>query len=398
MKTYGIVAEFNPFHNGHRYLISQAREKGAEGIICVMSGNFVQRGEPAVCSKWRRAEMALKSGADLIIELPAVWSVASAEKFSFGAVSLLENTGAADNIIFGSENAEPSELSEIAEVLLSPEYSEKIKKLSSTGLSYPAAREKALSEILGEEKSAVIKTPNNILGVEYCKALMRLGSCVKPETVTRKGVSHDSEKSENEFASASSIRKMIGEDINLLSPFMPQEAFEIIKKAESEGRLLENFNGLNRPLLSSLRKASPEDLRKVPDVSEGLEYRILESVKGAKSFYETADLAKTKRYTHSRLRRIILSYYLELFSGFCAEPPYIRVLGFNKNGQKLLSQMREKAKIPVIMKYGDVKTLSEAGKKVFEAETKAVDLYNLLFEEIRPCGENMTHNPVIIKE
>lgn len=399
MKTYGIVAEFNPFHNGHEYLIEQGKKDGAEKTVCVMSGNFVQRGEPAVCSKWRRAEMALKCGADLVLELPVSWAVSSAERFAYGAVSLLNSMGCVDNLLFGCENADADSLFLAASLCLSEEYSGALKKFLSDGLSFPSAREKAVLSLSDKRTAEILKTPNNILAVEYCKAILRLNSSMEPFCVNRTGVGHDSENLSEAFASASAIRKMLSSDFEKSTDFMPEKAFELLKKANDEGRVLKNFNNLDLPLISMLRRADVNEISLVPDVSEGLEYKIKEAAKTGTSFGEIADLIKSKRYTHSRLRRILLLFYLGIYSeDLIKSPPYIRVLGFNSKGRELLAQMKKTASLPVIMRYNDIGKLSGQCKSVFDTESRAVDMYNTLFDDIRPCGENMTHNPVILTE
>lgn len=399
MKTYGVVAEFNPFHKGHEYLIKEGRKDGAESIVCVMSGNFVQRGEPAVCSKWRRAEMALKCGADLVVELPVSWAVASAERFAYGAVSVLNSMGCMDKLLFGCENADAESLFSAASLCLSQEYSEALKKYLSQGLSFPSAREKAVLSLSDERTAEILKTPNNILAVEYCKALLRLNSSAEPFTVNRKGAEHDSEDLSEAFASASAIRKMLGSDLETAANFMPEKAFELLEKAHEEGRLLKDFKNLDLPLIAMLRRAEIKELSSVPYVAEGLEYKIKQAAQRAASFGEIADLAKSKRYTHSRLRRILLLFYLGIYNEDLTDaPPYIRVLGFNSKGRELLAEMKKTASLPVIMRYNDIGKLSGQCKSVFDAESRSVDLYNTLFDNIRPCGENMIHNPVILSE
>lgn len=397
MKTCGIVAEFNPFHKGHEYLIEEGRKRGAQAVVCVMSGNFVQRGEPAVCSKWRRAEMALRCGADLVLELPVMWAAASAEKFAYGAVSLLDSSGCVDKLLFGCENADETSLFSAASLCLSEEYGEALRTFLSEGLSFPEAREKAVLSLSDEKTAGLLKTPNNILGTEYCKALLRLDSPMDVLCVNRKGAAHDSEGIRDGFSSASAIRKIIARDIMEASSLMPKEAFEILKKADEEGRVLKDSGKLDLSLTAMLRRADAKELLTVPDVSEGLEYRIKEAAGRGTSLGEIADLAKSKRYTHSRLRRILLMFYLgignELSQG---APPYIRVLGFGGRGRELLSQMKKTASLPVIMRYNDIGKLDERCKSIFDAESRAVDMYNVLFEDILPCGENMTHNPVIL--
>lgn len=399
MKTYGIVAEFNPFHNGHRYLIEQGRKEGAQKIVCVMSGNFVQRGEPAICSKWRRAEMALNCGADLIVELPVSWAVSSAERFAYGAVSLFNSMGCVDKLLFGCENTDSHSLLSAASLCLSREYDKALKEFLSQGLSFPAAREKAIVSLSDPKTAEILKTPNNILGAEYCKALLRLNSSVSPVCITRKGAEHDSEITAQEFSSATAIRKMVSADTEKISRFMPREAFNLLMKADSEGRVLKNFKNLDKALIPMLRRADLTELSSLPDVSEGLEYKIKQAAQNGASFGEIADLAKSKRYTHSRLRRILLLFYLGIYKEDLTEaPPYIRVLGFNNKGRELLSQMKKSASLPVIMRYNDIVKLSGQCKNVFHRESRSVDMYNTLFDSIRPCGENMTHNPIILTD
>lgn len=399
MKTYGIVAEFNPFHNGHEYLIEQGKRDGADKTVCVMSGNFVQRGEPAVCSKWRRAEMALRCGADLVLELPVSWAVSSAERFAYGAVSLLNSTGCVDKLLFGCENADADSLFSAASLCLSEEYKGALKKFLSDGLSFPSAREKALLSLSDAKTAEILKTPNNILAAEYCKSLLRLNSSMEPVCVNRTGVDHDSDDTAENFSSASAIRKMLSSDFKKSADFMPEKAFALLKKTHEEGRLLSDFKNLDLPLISMLRRADASEISLVPDVSEGLEYKIKEAAKTGTSFGEIADLAKSKRYTHSRLRRILLLFYLGIYDKDLIEAPqYIRVLGFNNKGRELLAQMKKTASLPVIMRYNDIGKLSGHCKGVFDTESHAVDMYNTLFDDIRPCGENMTHNPVILTE
>lgn len=398
MKTYGIVAEFNPFHKGHEYLIKEGRKDGAEGIVCVMSGNFVQRGEPAVCSKWRRAEMALSCGADLVLELPVMWAVASAERFASGAVSLLDGTGCVDKILFGCEESCADELFSAASLCLSDEYSEALKDCLSQGLSFPAAREKAILSVAGERNARVLKTPNNILGVEYCKAILNLGSNLGALCINRKGAAHDSAGTDDEISSASAIRNLLASDAGEAAKFMPEKAFEILMEARGEKRLLTDFSKLDLSLTAMLRRARAEELALLPDVSEGLQYKLKEAAGKGVSLGEIADLAKSKRYTHSRLRRVLLLFYLGIYrEDLVKTPPYIRVLGFSGRGREILANMKKTASLPVIMRYNDIGKLSDPCKKVFDAESRSVDMYNTLFERVRPCGENMTHNPVILK-
>lgn len=350
----GIICEFNPFHSGHRYLIDTVRNH-SDGVVCVMSGNLVQRGEFAVYDKFTRTQSALENGADLVIELPCVYSVMSANGFAKYAVQILEATGIVDEIAFGAECDNIEELKEIAEKVKSCE--EEIKNKMKQGLSYPCARK----EVVGNN---LLDTPNNILAIEYlsetklpCKAVKRIG----------KG--HDTDDREY---SASAIRKELNpEDICSL------------KNCEVA-------------VLSKLRTMSKDDFLKIEDVSEGLENRIVEAIRSSTSLEEIYDKIKTKRYTHSRIRRIIIRAYLDITNEYTKIVPYIRILGFNDKGKELLSEMKKKANLPIISRYGDIKDLSADAKRLFELECKCTDLYNLGYKNPLPCGTEQ-RSKVIIK-
>ncbi|MCH5321751.1 MAG: nucleotidyltransferase family protein, partial [Eubacterium sp.] len=331
----GIICEFNPFHSGHKYLIDTVR-KASDGVVCVMSGNLVQRGEFAVYDKFERAKHALENGADLIIELPCAYSVMSANGFAKYAVQILEKTGIVDEIAFGAECDDITELKRIAEKikLCDSEIKEKMKE----GLSYPSARK----EVIGSD---ILDTPNNILALEYisetslpCRAVKRIG----------KG--HDTDDKEY---SASAIRESLSLD-------------EICSMKNCEVAIL-----------SKLRTMSKDDFLKIDDVSEGLENRIVEAVRTSSSLEEIYDKIKTKRYTHSRIRRIILRAYMGITKEYTKNAPYIRILGFNKKGCEHLGQMKKTAKLPVINRYSDTTKLTDDGKKLFELECRCTDLYNL---------------------
>lgn len=340
----GIICEFNPLHDGHRYLINTVREK-SDGVVCVMSGNFVQRGEFAVYDKFKRAENALNNGADLIIELPCVYSLMSANGFAKYAVQILESTGVVDEIAFGAECDNVDSLKATADKIKS--CSSEIKNKMKEGLSYPSARKAVV-------KSEILDTPNNILAIEYinstslpCRAIKRIG----------KG--HDTDDSSY---SASAIRKNLSPD-------------EIctIKNCEIA-------------VLAKLRTMTAEDFSKIEDVSEGLENRIVNAVRSSVSLEEIYGKIKSKRYTHSRIRRIILRSYLGITKEYGTNAPYIRILGFNDRGKELLSKMKKNAKLPIISRYSNIEKLTETGKKLFELECRCTDLYNLGYRHPLPCG------------
>lgn len=354
--TTGIICEFNPFHSGHKYLLDTVRAY-SDGIICVMSGNFVQRGEFAVYDKFTRAESAIKNGADLVIELPCAYSLMSAGGFAKYGVELLEKTGAADCIAFGAECDDKEKLSNAAEKIRNS-YNE-IKAEMKSGLSYPAARKKVIND-------EILDCPNNILGIEYI-----INTTLDFRPVKRIGRGHDSDDAEY---SASAIREKLNND-------------DICTMKNCE-----------KAILSKLRTMSEKDFAEIEDVSEGLENRIVNAVRASSSLDEIYDRIKTKRYTHSRIRRIILKAYLGITKEYSQEVPYIRILGFNRKGREILSEMKKTAKLPVISRYSDIRELNEAGRKLYELECRCTDLYNLGYKQALPCGTEETSQIVIIDE
>ena len=333
MKTAGIIAEYNPFHNGHKYHIEETRKlTGAEGVIAVMSGHFVQRGEYAICDKWSRAKMAICGGADLVVELPAVYSCQSAEYFAKGAVSILESLKC-DYLSFGTEADNTDEIIKIAEFLKNPD--ENVKNILEEKLKNGASYPRALSDTL---ENNAINTPNNVLAIEYIKQIKNM----KPVGVKRQGSLHDGK------GSASDIRTKISNNENADS-LMPESSVEILKTSQMASR--DTFEKL---VFYKLRTISAEQLRKIPDVNEGLENRILQMCHKATNLDELCCLIKTKRYTMARIRRILTNALLGITKeDIIKAPEYIRVVAMNKKGMQILSDLRNNTDIPIITKVAD---------------------------------------------
>lgn len=398
MQVTAIVAEYNTFHNGHRYHIEETWKKTDNSfIMAIMSGNFVQRGEPAILEKRKRAEIAIKNGADLVVELPTPWATASAERFARGAVYIAHQAGIVDNLSFGCEDEDISVLEQIARILSDKVYSRDIKKYYDDNMcSYPEARAAVVSRILGKDCSEIMMKPNNILAIEYLKAIISFRSDIKPVGIKRSGAGHDSENTHGNITSAMNIRNLMrtGRDY---SSFVPANSLPVLEECMENGTFPALYSNLESAVIAHLRKMKPSDFIGVPDVAEGIEHRIIEAVKNSVSLSEIFDKVKTKRYTHARIRRIILSSFL----GIKAEdvvslPPYIRVLALNDNGRMMLKEMKNKYFVPVIMKYGDVKYLDNDAKRVFELESTATDLYNLSLPARRVCGTDMTDEIIYI--
>ncbi len=391
MSTSGVVAEYNPFHSGHKYQLDKTKEKTGLPVIAVMSGNFVQRGECALFDKSVRTRAALMNGADIVFELPLPWALSSAEKFASGAVYLLNSTGVCDFMSFGSESGSIKNIITASNALLNIDENI-IKKYLSDGYSYPTARQKALEETTDEEISSLISSPNDLLGVEYVKSIIKNKYPLTPITIKRSGAGHDSDEINENTASASAIRNIIGSSLDY-SPFVPENTLELYQKSEKS-----NLKKLEKCILSHLRRKSASDFLSYPDVSEGLEYRIYEAVRDSDSLESLYSAIKTKRYAHSRIRRIIMSAFLEIEKSYTfTPPPYLRVLGFTDEGRAILKQMKKTASIPVIMRYSDVNALDERAKKVYELECKSTDLFSLAFNPVLKCGNEMRREIIYSK-
>lgn len=395
MSVIGIVCEYNPFHNGHKYLIDSVK-KDSDAVVCVMSGNFTQRSEPALLPKRQRAKAALLNGADLVVELPVAYSVAGAAVFASGGVRLLESLGFVDTVAFGSECEDTEMLITAAEALESDDVQSKVYSELQLGITYAAARENAVRDAFGDDVADILKTPNNILAVEYISALRALHSNIKPQAVLRTGADHDSKCFEGSFASGSLLREKISEGDDI-SNFVPKSTLDILENSIRQGTAPAEYQKLDIAILAFLRKASAEDFKNTPDVSEGIENRIINAAKTACTLSEVFSNAKTKRYTHSRIRRIILCAFLGIEkSDVKCGVPYIRVLGFTEKGKELLHLARHTASLPIVMRANDISLLDSAAKRSFSLECRATDIYNLTLPKLLPCGTEMTDNLIII--
>lgn len=391
MRAVGIVAEYNPFHNGHAYLARRAREAGADCVVAVMSGNFVQRGEPAIFDFSARVKAALLCGVDLVIQLPSVYAVSGAQSFAGAGVELLDALGCVDTLVFGSECGDTARITEAAGLLASPEFPSLLKEELAHGVSFASARENALRHI-SPVSADLIASPNDILAVEYVSALERIGSQMKPLAVGRVGAGHDSTETADGFAGASKIRELIrsGRDI---SGLVPAAAGEIYRGAEQA-----DMSRIERAVLYKMRTVGAQELAAVPDISEGIENRILSAAKEARSLEELYTLAKTKRYSHARIRRIILNCFLGVTTELAAiDPPYIRVGGFTPRGAELLREAAASARLPILAKTADIAALGGEAKAVFAAECRAGDIYALCLPNAAECGSEKRFRPVIVK-
>ncbi len=418
MKTAGIIAEYNPFHRGHEYQIQYTKQKlRADYVIVAMSGDYVQRGTPALLSKHARAEMALRCGADLVLEMPVSVCTASAEAFAMGGISLLDGLGVVDILCFGSEAGEISALKELAEILVKEpeEYKILLKQFLSQGLSFPVARSQALTEYfknpcnfngddfggiltpLFNEVTQILNTPNNILGIEYCKALLRLNSPIRPVTLRRKGMGYHNTASDlnsvSDFASASAIRELICVSNNdncrgyssknvsdILASWIPSGAFEIFRMLlNSQEFLTEDV--LDSILSYCLLQKNVSELTSFLDVSESLAQRIVNQRNLLQGFSKSASVLKTKELTQTRIQRALLHIILGIRQ-VPEKVPYARVLGFKKENSFLLKTIKNNSRIPVITKLADASSLLDSqAQELLKETTFASNLYESLLAQ-----------------
>ena len=382
----GLICEFNPLHNGHRHIIDEIRSKTDGFLVCVMSGNFVQRGECAIIDKWSRTRMAIENGADLVIELPLPFAISGAEKFAKSGIKILDALGTADNVFFGSEYGETDKLYEISKFLLGDEFSFKIKDSANGAISFASAREGIIRTSLGDEYGEIISQSNNILGIEYIKALLATGSKIKARTIKRIGADHDG-SSDGYITSASDIRSKIYKKSEI-KEFMPSESYKILEKGIKSGYFPASTDNVTRAILFHLRTTTAEKLKSVPDVREGIENKIISAALECDSLETLYNMVKSKRYSHARIRRIILSSFLGIAKADTEEIPYIRILGMNKNGEEIIRNSTPS--IPVVFSYSDIKKLEKTAQNMFDLESTADDVFGLITEKIMDGKTNFT--------
>ena len=386
MTAVGIVAEYNPFHLGHRWHIAQTRCLLGQDcpVVCVMSGHWVQGADCAIGDKWTRAGLALAGGADLVLELPTPWAMASAETFARGAVSLFAASGVVEVLSFGSECGSAAELAQAAAALDHPAYPARLRAALDKGLSFPAARQEAAG-------CPCLSTPNNNLGVEYLRALAYLNCPLEVVTVPRRGAAHGGTETVEGFASATQIRRLLRtERYEEAASLVPAGTLERLGKISS-------LSYVERAILAKLRTMDTGAWADLPDsgTAEGLPERLVRAARQALSLNEFYALVKTKRYTHARLRRLALSAFLGLTTDRPVLPPYARVLGLNRRGQALLKRMKDVCTLPILTKPAQAKALTGPARRLFELEARYTDLYSLCFPTPKPCGAEWTTSPVV---
>lgn len=369
--------------------MTQVRAWGADTIVCAMSGNFVQRGEPALIRKHLRAAAAVDCGADLVLELPTPWAMATAETFARGGVSLLKMAGC-DHIAFGSECGDGTLLQQVAAAVDSEDVQERIRGNLETGITFAAAREKAVAAVLGETAAQVLRQPNDTLAVEYLRASRILGADLTPMAIPRAGAGHD-EGAQNGIASASFVRALVHEGkVDEACNYLPAEMGKLLREAVERGEIA-HLSRCERAVMAFLRRCELDDLVPYDGGGEGLYRRLYDAARQGRSVEEVLTLAKTKRYPLARLRRMVMSAWLGLVRE-TDTPPYGRVLAANEAGRRVLREMRD-AGAPVLTKAADVSALGSGAEALLCNEAKWTDLYGLCCENVPPCGEEYRTSP-----
>lgn len=395
MRAAAVIAEFNPFHSGHRLLLQSCREKaGADVVAVVMSGNFVQRGAPACMDRRVRTLAALRCGADVVLELPLPYAMATAERFAFGAVSVLAGLGGVELLAFGSECGDLSLLQSAAHKAEQAENSQCFRLLLQKGYSFAQARQGALEE-MGE--GGLLRSPNNALAVEYLRQLKLQKAQMEPFTIPRQGAGHDEAVPRGAYASGSMLREALfrGREQELCR-YLPPEIFALT--VQGAGELADVTRG-ERAILSRLRGMTHQQFSRLPDCSEGIENRLYKAVRQACTLEQLYAMIKTKRYTLARVRRLVLSAFLQVDGSLCRQSaPYAHLLGFTPAGKALLSRWKSTAAIPLSPSLRLLERQNETAQRFARLEAAADDQYAVFLPQLRPCGYAYTAPVVTIGE
>ena len=393
MKTIGLVTEYNPFHNGHLYHLEKSKSiTNSDYSIAVMSGNFVQRGEPAIVDKWTRAKMAVDNGVDLVIELPVVYACQSAELFAYGAVKLLDSLGIVNSLCFGSEADSIDILKPIATILVDePElYRTYLRESLDKGNSFPSAREYALTNYMKDscysnyqELKNIISSPNNILGIEYLKALRKINSGIVPYTIKRQVANYHDKNLTGNISSATAIREEIYKNtcIQSIKDSVPLNTYYQLQDFLNSNMRFNNLDCLSQIIIFLTREIGPIKLKNIMDIEHGLEKRILNCADISTTVNDMLNCINTKRYALTRLKRILIHLLIDLdettFKSLHMHgPQYARVLASNKKGLELLKKVIKNSDIHIITKFADYQKFNNSIlNQMIEFDKKATDIY-----------------------
>lgn len=383
-KRIGIIAEYNPFHNGHLYQIQKAKElTGADTVIAVMSGNFTQRGETSLVNKFEKTKIALQNEVDMVIELPTIYSISSAENFALGGIKILNEIGKIDYLVFGIEEDNLQELQAIVDVLVNEndEFKRTIKEELDKGNSYPKAREIVLKKVLSSENvKDIMQKPNNILAIEYLKALKITNSRIKPFAIKRKNSMHNDKNINENYASGTYIRKLfIENNFDEISKVVPKYTYEKILELKNHGTYVTSINDFSDIVIYKIRMMTKEEISQIADVNEGLENSIKLASTTCKTIDEIIDKVSTKRYTKTRISRILTYILLGITKSDMEQSkkndPYIRVLGINKKCEEILSTINNNKLITSIKKFEE----NNGENELLNIDKKATEIYTIKY-------------------
>ncbi|WP_353093905.1 nucleotidyltransferase [Tissierella praeacuta] len=394
MTVVGFITEYNPFHYGHKYHLEQSIKKtSADFSIAIMSGSFLQRGEPSFVDKWTKAKMAIDNGVDLILELPFIFSSQSAELFAYGGIKLMDSLNIVDYVAFGSESGELEPLIKISSILSNePEYyKERLKHHLSNGLSYSISRSNALEEYINiispnnhYDYKKILNKSNNILGIEYLKALIKINSKITPVTIKRSGNDYNDLYLSDGFASATAIRNLIKtKNLNYVKDLLPIETYCCLEEYLGKYKSFNYIENYNQIFLYLIRTIKKNKIQSLIDIENGLENRIIDQGYRNNNIKEIIDNIVTKRYPRTRIQRLFIHLLTQLDIDtfkrlYSSYPSYIRVLGANKNGLILLKKIKENSSLPIITKFADYKHFkNEDLEEILMFDKKATDIFFL---------------------
>ena len=404
MNVLAIIAEYNPMHNGHVFQINEAKKiANADFVITCMGGNFTQRGNTSIVSKFEKTKMALLNGSDMVIELPTIYSVSSSENFAYGAIKILKELNFVTHISFGIEEENIQKLQDIAELLQNEPlgYCKILKEQLDLGVSYPEARAKAVSIYLNNiEYETIMQGSNNILAIEYLKQMKKQKANFVPIGIKRNKVSYNSTKIIEDYASSSAIRKFIyNNELLQIKSVMPKSAYEILINNIKNGTYNIDLNNYAKIIIYKLRTMSLKQISDLPDVNEGIENLIKSSADKTNNISELIKLVKSKRYTQTRIQRILIYVLLNITKQDMKiskkTSPYIRVLGCTKKGQKLLKEIPQNRLITSLKKYEQNK-LNKNITRMLEIDKSSTNIYTIPYTGNSTANSDYTNRFIII--
>ena len=397
MRIAAIIAEYNPFHNGHLYHIQQTKEQGkATHIVAIMRPNFVQRGETALLEKSVRTRAALEHGVDLVLELPTPYVLSNASIFARAGAEIIHAMGCVDAVSFGSESGNEKQLSDISNRLLTGTHEVFLKEHLASGLSFVKAQALAIEKAFGEGAGQLLEHPNDVLATEYIRALKIADYHGEILAVKRRGTEHDGEEPAGVFASASAIRKMMSFQSDSISQkYVPCNAFLAYREDFVKNHGFSDLSRLERMILDRLRGMTDEEWREIPDVSEGIENRIRRSAEHVGTLEELYHSIKSKRYLMARIKRIVCCSLIGITKQHTdASVPYLHILGFNKKGEEILTKMKKTALLPFSVSLKTLEQVNSDCRKLAEIESRSTDVFGLTMPAVFPAGLEYRRMPI----